>query len=68
MSLYLFLAHQGLLNSVPSLQGAGVSAHQHPYTPPHLIIKMSFHVKLNEGADCESQPNNTFEVPSGYTA
>lgn len=69
MSLYLFLAHQGLLNSVPSLQGAGASAHHHPYTPPYLIIKMFFHVKLNEGADLhESPPNNVFEVPAGYTA
>lgn len=68
MALYLFLAHQGLLNTVPSLQRAGTSAHHHPYIPPYLIIKMFFHVKLNEDDDCESQPNNVFEVPAGYTA
>ena len=48
----MFLAHQGLLNTVPSLQGAGAPAHHHPYTLPYLI-KMFSHVKLNEGIDCE---------------
>lgn len=49
MSLYLFLDHHDLLNSVPSLQGVGTSAH-HPCTPPYLIINLFFLIKLNEGA------------------
>lgn len=55
------------MNFVPSLQAAGASAHYHPYTAPYLIIKMFFHMKLNEGADLPaSQPNNVFEVLAGY--
>lgn len=68
MSLYLFLAYQGLLNFVLSLQGAGASAHHHPYTPPYLIIKMFLHLKLNESTYLLGrQPNNVFRVPTGYT-
>jgi hypothetical protein len=68
MSLYLFLAHQGLLNSVSSLQEVGTSAHHHPYTIPYLIIKMFFPVKFSEGAYFLGSQPNVFRVPAVFTA